>query len=203
MGEGVGDTGAVYTFPTMAELLQNTHVSWKYYDEKPNPKQHSLWNPLPGFRQFQQSPELMSHLVGMNQFYKDAKSGHLPQVCWIVPNRADSEHPPDDSARGMWHVTDLVNAIMRSDAWRSTVIIITWDDFGGFYDHVPPPAVDTFGFGPRVPLIVISPYVKEGTVSHTVYEFASVLQFIETRYKTKALGPRDVEANSLLGMFDF
>ena len=112
------DTGAVYTFPTMAELLQNTHVSWKYYDEKPNPRQHSLWNPLPGFRQFQQRPELMSHLVGVNQFYKDAKSGHLPQVCWIVPTAIDSEHPPADSARGMRHVTHLVNAIMRSNAWK-------------------------------------------------------------------------------------
>jgi hypothetical protein len=65
----------------MAELLQTTHVSWKYSDEKPNLRQHSLRNPLPGFRQFQQSPELMSHLVGLNQFYKDAKSGHLPQAC--------------------------------------------------------------------------------------------------------------------------
>jgi phospholipase C len=163
----VGHTEAVYTFPTIAELLRNTHVSWKYYDEKPNPQQHSLWNPLPGFRQFQQSPELMSHLVGMNQFYQDAKSGHLPQVCWIVPNVEDSEHPPNDSARGMWHVTDLVNAIMRSSAWSSTVIIITWDDYGGFYDHVAPPAVDQYGYGPRVPALVISALPWSSPPMHT------------------------------------
>jgi phospholipase C len=160
-----GDTDAVYTFPAMAEVLQNTHISWKYYDEKPNPQLHSLWNPL-WIPAISTEPRAMSHLVGMNQFYKDAKSGHLPQVCWIVPNRADRAHPPDDSARGMWHVTDLVNAIMRSDAWKSTVIIITWDDYGGFYDHVPPPAVDQFGYGPRVPALVISPYARPGFCCH-------------------------------------
>ena len=79
----------------------------------------------------------------------------------------------------------------------------TWDDYGGFYDHVPPPSVDTYGLGPRVPMIVLSPYVTEGVVSHTVYETSSVLQLIENRYKVKALTQRDVEANSLLDMFDF
>ena len=101
-----------------------------------------------------------------------------------------------------WTVQQI-NAIMRGPAWPTTAIVLTWDDFGGFYDHVPPPVVDHFGFGPRVPLIVISPYTKEGTVSHTIYEYASVLQFIETRYKMKGLARRDVEANSLLDMFDF
>jgi phospholipase C len=198
-----GDTDSVYTFPTMAELLQNTHVSWKYYDEKPNPQKHSLWNPLPGFRQFQQSPELMSHLVGMSQFYRDAKSGHLPQVCWIVPNRADSEHPPSDSARGMWHVTDLVNAIMQSSAWSSTVIIITWDDYGGFYDHVAPPPVDQFGYGPRVPALVISPYARPGFCCHTTFDFTSPLKLIEERFNLKPLTSRDGEANDMLDCFDF
>jgi len=83
------------------------------------------------------------------------------------------------------------------------VIVLLWDDFGGFYDHVPPPTADIYGLGPRVPFIMLSPYVKEGTVSHTVYEFASVLQLIENRYKLKALSKRDVEAHSLLDMFDF
>jgi phospholipase C len=199
----VGDTDAVYTFPTMAELLQNTHVSWKYYDEKPDPQQHSLWNPLPGFRQFQQSPELMSHLVGMNEFYKDAKAGQLPQVCWIVPNRADSEHPPNDSARGMWHVTALVNAIMQSDAWSRTVIIITWDDYGGFYDHVAPPVVDQFGYGPRVPALIISPYARPGFCCHTPFDFTSPLKLIEERFNLRPLTSRDGEANDMLDCFDF
>ena len=157
----------VYTFPTMAELLEKSGVTWKYYDEKPDPHKHSLWNPMPGFRAFQKSPALMSHLVGLDQFYQDAKSGTLPEVCWIVPTPADSEHPPADSARGMRHVTDLVNAIMQSPAWKDTAIILTWDDYGGFYDHVPPPQVDQYGYGPRVPALVISPYARPGYVCHT------------------------------------
>jgi phospholipase C len=92
---------------------------------------------------------------------------------------------------------------MQGPDWPTTAIVLTWDDFGGFYDHVPPPTVDGLGFGPRVPLLVISPYAKEGYVSHTVYEFASVLQLIENRFKLKALTARDVEANSLLDAFDF
>ena len=101
-----------------------------------------------------------------------------------------------------WTVQQI-NAIMQGPLWPTTAIVLTWDDFGGFYDHVPPPFVDQLGLGPRVPLIVISPYVKEGLVSHTTYEFGSILQFIENRYNVKALSQRDVEANSLLDMFDF
>ena len=99
--------------------------------------------------------------------------------------------------------TVYINAIMQGPNWLTTAIILVWDDFGGFYDHVPPPMVDYYGLGLRVPFIAISPYVKEGVVSHTVYEPASVLQFMETRYKLKALTNRDAEANSLLDMFDF
>jgi phospholipase C len=193
----------VYTFPTMAELLQNSHVTWKYYDEKPNPHKHSLWNPMPGFRQFQRSPELMSHLVGLDQFYHDAESGNLPQLSWIVPTLIDSEHPPADSARGMRHVTDLVNAIMRSDAWKDTVIIITWDDYGGFYDHVAPPAIDEFGYGPRVPALVISPFARPGFICHTRFDFTSPLKLIEERFGLKPLASRDATARDMLDCFNF
>jgi len=193
----------VYTFPTMAELLQNSHVTWKYYDGKPNPRKHSVWNPMPGFRQFQRSSELMSHLVGLNQFYQDAQSGKLPEVCWIVPKPIDSEHPPTDSARGMRHVTDLVNAIMRSNAWKDSVIIITWDDYGGFYDHVAPPSVDQFGYGPRVPALVISPFARPGFICHTKFDFTSPLKLIEQRFGLRPLASRDKEANDMLDSFDF
>ena len=193
----------VYTFPTMAELLEKSGVSWKYYDEKPNPHKHSLWNPMPGFRAFQKSPALMAHLVGLDQFYQDAKSGHLPEVCWIVPTARDSEHPPADSARGMRHVTDLVNAIMQSAAWKDTAIIVTWDDYGGFYDHVPPPQVDQYGYGPRVPALVISPYARQGYICHTRFDFTSPLKLIEERYGLPPLTARDATANDMLDCFDF
>jgi len=193
----------VFNFPTMAELLQSSGVSWKYYDEKPNPHKHSLWNPLPGFKAFQNSQELMSHLVGLSQFYADAKSGTLPQVCWIVPTPADSEHPPADSARGMRHVTELINAIMTGPNWKDTVIVLTWDDFGGFYDHVPPPNVDVYGYGPRVPAIIISPYSRPGYVCHSTFDFTSPLKLIEEKFSLKPLASRDAAAGDMLDCFDF
>ena len=199
----IAGRAGVYTFPTLAELLQNTHVTWKYYDEKPDPRRHSLWNPMPGFRQFQRSPELMSHLVGLSQFYQDVKANQLPNVCWIVPNHADSEHPPADSARGMWYVTNLVNAIMQSEAWKDTVIIVTWDDYGGFHDHVFPPAVDEFGYGPRVPALIISPYARPGFVCHTTFDFTSPLKLIEEHFGLKPLTTRDGAANDMQDCFDF
>ena len=202
-GPNINGQEGVYTFPTMAELLQNSHVTWKYYDGKPNPRKHSLWNPMPGFRQFQRSPELMSHLVGLHQFYRDAQSGKLPEVCWIVPKVIDSEHPPADSARGMRHVTHLVNAIMRSNAWKDCVIIITWDDYGGFYDHVAPPSVDQFGYGPRVPALVISPFARPGFICHTKFDFTSPLKLIEQRFGLRPLASRDKEANDMLDTFNF
>jgi len=193
----------VYTFPTMAELLEKSGVTWKYYDEKPNPRKHSLWNPMPGFKQFQKSPALMSHLVGLDQFYADVKAGTLPEVCWIVPTARDSEHPPADSARGMRHVSDLVNAIMRSSAWKDTAIIVTWDDYGGFYDHVPPPSIDQYGYGPRVPTLVISPYAKPGAVCHTRLDFTSPLKLIEERFGLAPLATRDAGANDMRDCFNF
>jgi phospholipase C len=193
----------VYSFPTMAELLQNSGISWKYYDEKPNPHKHSLWNPLPGFRAFRDNPKLMDHLVSLNEFKTDLSTGGLPQVCWIVPTAIDSEHPPADSARGMWHVTDLVNAVMKSPYWKNTVIIVTWDDFGGFYDHVPPPDVDKYGYGPRVPAIVISPYSRAGKICHTTFDFTSPLKLIETKFGLQSLTARDGKSNDMLDCFNF
>ncbi|HJY86798.1 MAG TPA: alkaline phosphatase family protein [Candidatus Acidoferrales bacterium] len=101
-----------------------------------------------------------------------------------------------------WTVEEL-NALMQGPDWRSTVVFLAWDDFGGFYDHVPPLKVDNFGFGPRVPLLIISPWVKAGHVEHTVLEFSSVLKFIEKRFDLKPLTARDKDANSLLDAFDF
>lgn len=184
-------------------MLQRSRHGWKYYDEKKNPKAHSLWNPVPGFNAIANSPELMSHLVSLNAFYADAKADRLPEVCWIVPTAADSEHPPADSARGMWHVTGLINAVMQSPAWSNSVIIVTWDDFGGFYDHVPPPQVDKYGYGFRVPALIISPWAKPGYICHVHYDFTSPLKLIEDHFGLPSLASRDHDANDMLDCFDF
>ncbi len=202
-GRGIAGEDGVYSFTTLAELLQHSKHSWKYYDEKKNPKAHSLWNPMPGFKSISSSPEMMSHLVPLDEFYADARANRLPEVCWIVPIAADSEHPPADSARGMWHVTGLVNAIMQSPAWSNSVIIVTWDDYGGFYDHVPPPQVDKYGYGFRVPALIISPWAKPGYICHVHYDFTSPLKLIEDRFGLPPLASRDRDANDMLDCFDF
>ena len=202
-GKGIEGEEGVFTFPTMVELLQNSGRTWKYYDEKPNPHKHTLWNPLPGFKKIAANPKLMAHLVSLDQFYRDLQTGDLPEVCWIVPTFADSEHPPADSARGMWHVTQLVNAVMGSEYWKDCAIIVTWDDFGGFYDHVPPPQVDKYGYGPRVPALMISPWSRPGFVCHTTFDFTSPLRLIEKRYGLKSLTDRDRASHDMLDCFDF
>ena len=121
----------------------------------------------------------------------------------MVPSFELSEHPPQDVTRGMWYVTDLINAVMRSSYWNSCAIILVWDDYGGFYDHVPPQQTDAYGFGPRVPAIVISPYSISGAVIHTQYDLTSPLRLIETKFGLPALTQRDARANNMLDCFNF
>jgi phospholipase C len=201
-----------FDIPTLTDSLDAANVSWKYY--APTREQHGyIWSALDAIHHVRFGPEWTTNVVPFSGFVHDAAAGTLPAVSWVVPDFEVSEHPTVEAFAGTtmnvsacagenWTVSQI-NAVMQGPLWQTTAIVLTWDDFGGFYDHVPPPTVDQFGLGPRVPLIVISPYSREGVVSHTVYEFASVLQLIEDRYKLKALGARDTEANSLLDMFDF
>ncbi len=214
----LSSTGAVtreypcFDLRTIADNLEAAGVSWRYY--APVQGEHGyVWSALDAISHIRNGPLWQSRVRPHGQFVTDVASGAMPAVSWLIPDFEVSDHPTVDSFAGTtlnvsacagenWTVQQI-NAVMKSPTWTTTAIVLTWDDFGGFYDHVPPPGVDSLGLGPRVPLIVISPYVKEGIVSHTVYEFASVLQLIESRYRLKALTGRDVEANSLLDMFDF
>ena len=201
-----------FDFQTVADSLEATGVSWRYY--APSEGQDGyIWSALDAIRHIRQTSLWAERVVPYRQFLEDAAGGSLPAVSWLIPPFEASEHPTVGRFAGTsrsvsvcegenWTV-EQINAIMRGPAWPSTAIVLTWDDFGGFYDHVSPPAADQYGYGPRVPLLVISPYAKEGIVSHTVYEFASVLQMIENRFNLKPLGTRDAVANSLLDMFDF
>jgi phospholipase C len=209
-----------FTFDSIADRLANARISWKYYVETrpmppggdvnllsgmayPDPQRYTLWNPFPGFRSIRENPERMSHLVDQDEYYQDLKRGSLPDVSWIIPDFQDSEHPPEPVGQGMWYVTRAINALMQSPYWNNTVIFLTWDDYGGFFDHVAPPEVDAFGYGPRVPMIVISPYAKADFVSHFTYDFTSVLKFIEERWGLAHLTPRDHHALDMDDCFDF
>ena len=197
---------------TVTDRLEAAGVSWRYYAPQRGEPGY-IWSALDAVRHIRTGPLWTQRVVSYDRFAKDAAAGTLPAVSWLIPDFGVSEHPTVNAFAGTtlsvsacagenWTVQQI-NAIMQGPLWPTTAIVLTWDDFGGFYDHVPPPLVDQLGLGPRVPLIVMSPYVKEGLVSHTTYEFGSILQFIENRYNVKALSQRDVEANSLLDMFDF
>ena len=193
-----------FDFPTLGDALEAAGVSWGYY-APPQGYIGYIWSAFSAISHIRFGPLWDQRVPDWGQFITDATNGSLPSVSWLIPDLPVSDHPM--SQRGMcagenWTV-EQINAVMQGPAWPTTVIVLMWDDFGGFYDHVTPPWADQFGFGPRVPLIVISPYVKEGVVSHTIYETSSVLQLIEALYNLSPLTNRDAQANSLLDMFDF
>jgi phospholipase C len=212
----------VFDYPQVTQLLSGGNVSWKYYvtpGKQPDTADarivgsgsaqvqtahlFTLFNPLPRFAWIQDNPTQSSRLVDTTQFYTDAASGDLPQVSWVIPNDAVSEHPPSDIRAGMAYVTGLVNAVMGGPDWDSTAIFISYDEWGGFYDHVTPPVVDQYGYGLRVPGLVISPYARQGYVDHNVYSTDSWLKLIEERYDLPALTARDRNAADMLSDFDF
>ena len=191
-----------FDFQTLADSLEAKGISWKYYAPSQDQSGY-IWSALDAINHIRNTELWTEHVVPTAQFVTDAAYGNLPAVNWIVVGSGMSEHPPASVCVGEnWTVRQL-NAIMQGPQWNSTAVFLTWDDFGGFYDHVPPPRVDNFGFGPRVPLLIISPYAKQGFISHTQYEFSSILRFVEERFGLDPLTDRDSQANDLLDSFNF
>ena len=141
-------------------------------------KTPGIWNPLPWFDTVRQDHQLRN-IAPYERFLGAARSGNLRAVSWITPSQMVSEHPPALISNGQAWVTSTINAVMRSPQWDSTAIFLTWDDWGGFYDHVAPPHVDENGYGLRVPGLVISPYARRGYIDHQVLSFDAYLKFIE------------------------
>ena len=181
----------------LPDELKAAGISWKEY-RGPNE-----WvQPLRMVRHVRFS-SMWKDVVSSDEFIPDLNNGKLPSVSWVSPPFPLSDHPPLSMCRGENWTVRLMNAIMNSPYWKSTAVVLTWDDFGGFYDHVPPPHVDMYGLGPRVPAIIISPWSRPGYVDHTTYEFASVLHFIETIFDVPPMTSRDANASDMLGAFDF
>ena len=184
-----------YAWTDLTYLLHKNNVSWGYYLDQgedadcpddqmvcTQPEQKvnvpGIWNPLPGFDTVQQDGQL-GNIQDIAHFTQAAKNGTLPAVSWVVPNGDNSEHPPALISTGQTYVTNLINTVMQGPDWDSTAIFLSWDDWGGFYDHVVPPKVDQNGYGLRVPGIVISPYAKKGYIDHQTLSFDAYLKFIE------------------------
>jgi phospholipase C len=190
-----------FDFPTLGDSLLSAAVSWKYYAPSQGQPGY-IWSAFDAVNHIRNTPIWQSNVVPTEGFVQDAANGTLPAVSWLITG-TNSEHPVGSTCGGENWTVQQINAIMQGPDWDSTAIFLTWDDFGGFFDHVPPPDVDEFGLGLRVPLLIISPYARAGYISHTQYEFSSVLKFIEERFGLAPLTARDAGANDTLDSFDF
>ena len=205
-GTDLGQEFPCLDFPTMADLLDGAGVSWRYY--APAISQQGgggVWSVFGAINHIRYGVDWTEKVISPNtRVLTDIQNGNLAQVTWIVPNLGYSDHPGAASTGGGpdW-VASIVNEIGASQYWDNTAILIAWDDWGGWYDHVVPPQVDDMGLGFRVPLIVVSPWAKHGYVSHTQHEFGSFLKFTEEVFQLPSLNTRDAISDDLSDCFDF
>jgi len=187
-----------FAWTDITYLLQRDKISWGYYlDHGARVGKGiraagvpAIWNVLPGFVDVHGDNQA-SNIQNLTNLVAQAKNGKLPSVSWIVPDAADSEHPPNLTSRGQSYVTNLINTIMKGPDWSSSAIFLAWDDWGGLYDNVAPPRVDGEGYGLRVPALVISPYAKKSYIDHQVLSFDAYLKFIEDDFLNGArLNPK-------------
>ena len=190
---------ACFNFKVIMDELKKAGISWHYYADE-----GSWMNAMLAIKHMRFSKHWGTDITPEEQFPKDIERERLDRVTWVVPGPGVNEHPggPSVCLGENWTVS-VVNQIMRSKYWKSTAIFLVWDDFGGFYDHVPPPQYDVMGLGPRTPLLIISPWAKEGYIDSTEYEFSSVLKFIETVYDVPCMTKRDCQASNMMNAFDF
>jgi phospholipase C len=199
-------------YQTLRDLLDSNQLSWKYYAphfQKGQP--NGLWNAFDMIAPVRYGPEWKHNISSPEtNVLSDIKDGELPAMSWVIPDAQNSDHPGySKKDTGPSWVASVVNAVGQSKYWDSTVVIVVWDDWGGFYDSVPPSLDDQGGSGFRVPMLVVSPYVKVGNgskggyISKTVYQFGSILRFIEDVWGLGRLGTTDSTCKSISDMFDF
>ncbi len=197
-----------YSTGTLRDLLDKQTVSWKYYAPQYTPNTAGThWNAFAAIDAVYNGPEWKTNIsMPQKNVIKDVENNALPAVSWVIPDQPHSDHPggkgtPDE---GPSWVAAVVNAIGKSSYWNSSAIIVVWDDWGGFYDHEKPAFFDQAGgLGFRVPMIVVSPYIRAGTISHTQYEFGGILKFVEETFNLGSLGTTDQRATSIGDMFNF
>jgi phospholipase C len=188
--------GPIYAWTDLTYLLHAHRVTWASYvvrgkapdcfsgpiacyTKLAGPNTPGFWNVLPNFTDVREDGQAAAAAQPMSAFFAAAAQGTLPNVVWVTPDWADSDHPGASIRDGQAWVTSVVNAVMRSPEWPSSAIFLAWDDWGGFYDHVAPPKVDRNGYGLRVPALTISPYARRGYVDHQTLSFDAYLEFIE------------------------
>ena len=201
---------------TIFDRLEEQGISWKFYVQNYDPginyrtadqisgnrASQVVWVPILNMARFLDDPELASHIVDVSEYFTDLENGTLPAVAYMVPAGA-SEHPPGSLRAGQKFIKSLIQALMRSSAWKSSAFLYTYDDWGGWYDHISPPQVDENGYGFRAPALLVSAYAKRGFIDSTVLDFTSIMKFIEENWNLEPLAERDANANNFLTAFDF
>ncbi len=195
---------ACFNNQTLGDELDTAGVSWKYYTASID-GDGDLWNAYQAIRHIRYGPDWKNDVLDpAKRFFTAVRQGKLPAVSWVTPTCENSDHAGCNTGHGPSWVASLVNAVGKSKYWDSTAIFVFWDDYGGWYDHVAPAYVDYDGLGIRVPLLVISPYAKQGYVSHVHYEHGSILKFVEDLFGLPRLSASDRRANSpAADCFDF
>ena len=191
-----------FDFPTVPQQLSGAGVSWAYYAASEYQTGY-FWNALNGIGPIFHTDLFHEHVRPVDRLVDDIKANRLPAVTWVTPRFELSDHPPFSTCFSQNWVTDVVNAAMTSDQWEHTAIFLTWDEWGGLYDHVLPPVVDEVGFGFRVPMLVISPYAKTGYIDDAQGEFSTPLRFIADNWGLPYLTPRIANTHNFEHVFDF
>ncbi|HUE50771.1 MAG TPA: alkaline phosphatase family protein [Terriglobales bacterium] len=197
-----------FEHPTLVDLLDAKKLTWRYYTPSPT----SIWTGPNAIRHICvpdatatecTGPDWTNVILRQTQVLTDIANGSLAAVSWVIPTGKASDHASGNDGSGPSWVASVVNAIGTSQYWSNTAIFITWDDWGGWYDHVAPTIINSYEYGFRVPLIVVSPYAKSGYVSHVTHDFGSILKFIEQNFGLPSLGYADAPADNLSDCFDF
>jgi phospholipase C len=201
------------THATIGDRLSEKNISWAWYaggwniaDADGAPPMFSYHHqPFAYFSNYAKGTAARKeHLKDESEFLVAAKNGTLPAVSFVKPTGVENEHPGGSNIKvAENHAVALINAVLNGPNGKDAVIILTYDENGGFWDHVAPPVIDKWGPGSRVPALIISPFAKKGYVDHTKYETVSILAFIEKRWKLKPLTKRDEHADPLSHAFDF
>ncbi|MBV8490682.1 MAG: hypothetical protein JO199_09150, partial [Candidatus Eremiobacteraeota bacterium] len=194
-------------FHTMADTLDAAHLSWRFYTT-PVYGIGSYWSPFAAISNVRYGPDWNHVVTPPPAVLTDIAKGYLANVVWVTPDVPYSDHAGGSSSMGPSWVAAIVNAIGKSKYWDSTAIVVLWDEWGGWYDDAVPPQITFKGLGLRVGCLIVSPYARHGYVSHTQYQFSSVLKFVEEVFNLPPLGPAsagygDTRSNSIIDSFDF
>jgi hypothetical protein len=195
VADGVSAGVTSLNIRSIVDPLSAAHVSWGYY----SPYSVGNENALGLISSVANNATRMNNFHHTSQFVVDVQSGNMPAVSFVMGDDGQNEHPPSDIKDGQAWVQSLITAIQESKYWPSTTIFLTWDDYGGWYDHVVPPQVDKYGLGFRVPLLMVSPFAKHGHIDHALSDHTCLLKFIERTFGVGSVTQRDAGASDLLG----